>query len=143
MPATLTPPPTRPAAILQPASTSPALLRPISTALAVFVGIAGIGLAIALVTGATIVFNILVFALFTVLWIAFAAALGFSPRTLDDLWHAVRALPLVVQALILLLFLPVAIGLWAWESSWSIPVRLIIVAGLAVANIYMFFPRTF
>lgn len=112
-------------------------------ALAVFVGIAGIGLVIALMTGATVVFNVLVFALFTVLWIAFAAAIAFSPRTLDDLWHAVRALPLVVQALILLLFLPVAIGLWVWESSWSVPVRLIIVAGLGVWNIFMFFPRTF
>src|SRR5947208_3313727 len=86
---------------------SPAYVRPLLRALAVFVALDGVGSGIALVGGAVIVFNVLVFALFTVLWIAFTAALVFSSRTLDDLWRAVRAYPLVIQGVVWLLFLPI------------------------------------
>src|SRR2546429_510847 len=64
----------------------PQIVRPILVGLGVFVALAGIGLGIALVTSATQAFNILVWAAFTVLWVAFAVALAFSPGTLDDVW---------------------------------------------------------
>jgi hypothetical protein len=143
MSATLTPPPpTRvtPADGTQPAA-PPAVPRPILRALAVLVGIGAIALGIALISGATLVFNILVFALFTVLWIAVAAALVLRPRALDEFWYGVRRLPLVVQAVIWLLLLPIMIGLWIWERTWSLPVRLTLVLAIGAWNIFMFFPR--
>jgi hypothetical protein len=123
-------------------SVSRETLRPILGAMAIFVGIAAVGLCTALMTGATGVFNVLVFALFTVLWIAFAVALALSPGTLSDLWHQMRQLPLVIQGLVWLLFLPIVLGLWIWERNWSLPIRLILIIGLGVANIFMFVPRS-
>jgi hypothetical protein len=35
----------------------------------------------------------------------------------------------------------VAAGLWIWESSWPLVVRLVFVGGIAFANLYSFFPR--
>src|SRR5438552_9576871 len=91
----------------QPSRTAPpAVRRPIFGALAVFVAFGGIGLGIALATGATAVFNVLVFTMFAVLWIAFLAALAFSPGAVDDLWHQTRRLPLLIQGVVWLLFLP-------------------------------------
>jgi hypothetical protein len=125
----------------QPARTAPpAILRPILTALAVFVAFGGIGLGIALITGATVVFNVLVFTMFAILWIAFVAALAFSPGTLDDLWHQTRRLPLLIQGVVWLLFLPLMIGLWIWERTWSLLIRLVLIIALGVWNVYMFFP---
>lgn len=143
MSATLTPStPTRPSETGRSSrSASPEILRPILTALAVFIGIGGIGLGIALITGAVVVFNILVFTVFTVLWIAFAAALAFSPGTLDDVWRQTRRVHLVIQGVVWLLFLPIMIGLWIWERNWSLPIRLVLIIALGVWNVFMFFPR--
>lgn len=116
--------------------------RGIFIALAAFVVIAGLGLGIALIAGATAAFNVLVFVLFTVLWFSFAAALVFSPGTPDELWQQTRRLPLVVQAVVWLLFLPLMIGLWIWERNWSLVVRLVLVLGIGFANIFMFLPRS-
>jgi hypothetical protein len=101
----------------------------------------GVGLGIALVIGATAMFNILAFAVFTVLWLAFATALALSPRTLDAVWQAVRELPLIVQGVVWLLFLPLVIGLWIWERSWSLPIRLTLIVALGAWNIFMFLPQ--
>lgn len=141
---TLTPSrPTSPSAPNAPGrSLSPETMHPIFLALAGFVVVAALGLGIALFTGATVVFNILVFVLFTVLWLAFAAALAATPGTLDDIWHIVRALPLAVQGVVWLLFLPLMIGLWMWERSWALPVRLVLVLALAALNVFMFVPRS-
>lgn len=124
-------------------SGSPEPYRWIFIALTTFVMIAGIGLGIALITGATAVFNVLVFALFAVLWLSFAAALALSPGTLDAIWRQTRRLPLIVQAIVWLLFLPLMIGLWIWERNWTVVVRLVLVLAIGFANISMFFPKSF
>jgi hypothetical protein len=110
-------------------------------ALTAIVGIGGLGLGIALVTGATVVFNVLVFTVFTVLWLAFAAALAFSPATLHDAWQVLRALPVVVQGLAWLLFLPILIGLWIWDRAWPTPIRVLLVLTIGAFNIFVFLPR--
>jgi hypothetical protein len=145
MSATLAPStPTSQSPTAQPARTAPpATLRPVLTALAFFVAFGGIGLGIALITGATVVFNVLVFTLFAILWIAFVASLAFSPGTLDDLWHQTRRLPLLIQGVVWLLFLPLMIGLWIWERTWSLPIRLVLVIALGGWNVYVFFPLSF
>ena len=113
----------------------------IVNALAIVTVIAAFALAVTLVTGATAVFNFVVFCLFTFLWIAFAAAVLYSPGTLDDMWHALRSRHIVVQVVVWLLFLPLALGLFIWEQRWASPLRLLLVAALAAWNILMFFPR--
>lgn len=117
-------------------------IRPILIALAAVVVLAGIGLGVAVISGATIVFNLLVWTLFTVLWIAFAAAVISSPGTLDDLWQQTRRLPVVYQGVIWLLFLPIMIGLWLWERTWALPIRLVLVIALGAWNVFLFFPRS-
>ena len=40
-----------------------------------------------------------------------------------------------------LLFLPVMIGLWIWETTWPLLVRLVLVIGIAGWNLLIFLPR--
>jgi hypothetical protein len=47
----------------------------------------------------------------------------------------------VVQALVTLLTLPVVLGLWVWQTSWPLWLRLILVIGLAWVTLYTFFPK--
>ena len=70
--------------------------------------------------------------IFTILWIGFAIALVVNPEWLDLFWNWVRALPPVVEILVWVLFLPIMVGLWIWESSWSALVRLLALAGVVV-----------
>jgi hypothetical protein len=60
-------------------SAPPNVTGPALKGLAIFVVLAAFGLGIALVAGATFVFNVVVWLLFTVLWVAFVGALAFSP----------------------------------------------------------------
>jgi hypothetical protein len=87
------------------------------------------------------IFNIFVFILFTGLWLAFAAALIFSPGLLDSVWHSFRGLPLIVQIIVGILLLPLVLGLWIWESSWPLWLRLLLVIAIGVWNVFIFFPR--
>jgi hypothetical protein len=86
-------------------------------------------------------FNIFVFTLFTLLWLAFAAALLFKRERLKDIWRSIRRMNILVQLLLWLLFLPVMLGLWIWQTTWPLWLRLLLVAGLAWWNMFMFFPR--
>jgi hypothetical protein len=85
--------------------------------------------------------NIGAFAILGILWLGFAAALIFNPALLDTAWQMLRGLPLIVQGVIWLLILPVAAGLWIWETSWPLWLRLVLVIGLGWVTIYTFFPR--
>ena len=57
------------------------------------------------------------FVIFAIIWAAFGAALVISQGSIDAAWQWTRALPLVLQALVWLLFLPVMVGLWIWETA--------------------------
>ena len=85
--------------------------------------------------------NGVLFAIFAIIWVAFGAALIWSQGSLDHAWQAIRDLPLIVQIVVWVLFLPVMIGLWIWETSWPIVVRLVLVVGLAGWNLMMFLPK--
>ena len=67
---------------------------------------------------------------FVVLWLGFAAALIVNPECLDQLWNWVGALPLVVEVIVWILFLPIMVGLWIWESSWPTFIRWVGFAGI-------------
>lgn len=81
------------------------------------------------------------FGVFAVLWVAFGAALIWSQGSLDQAWETVRGLPLIVQIGAWLLFLPVMAGLWIWETTWPLIVRVVLIVGIAGWNLLVFLPR--
>ena len=81
------------------------------------------------------------FALFALLWVAFGVGLVWSQGSIDQAWAAIRSLPLLVQGVVWLLFLPIMVGLWIWETTWPFVVRLVLVAGIAGWNLLVFLPR--
>jgi len=83
----------------------------------------------------------ILFGIFAVIWIAFAVGLIWSQGTLDEAWATIRGLPLIVQAVVWLLFLPVMVGLWIWETTWPVIVRLMLVVSIAGWNLLVFLPR--
>ena len=85
--------------------------------------------------------NNLRFAILGILWLGFATALIFNQALLDTAWQMLRSLPLIIQGVVWLLILPVAAGLWIWETSWPLWLRLVLVIGLGWVTIYTFFPR--
>jgi hypothetical protein len=87
------------------------------------------------------IINIGAFAILSILWLGFAAALIFNPATLDTVWQTLRGSPLAIQVLVWIIVLPVTAGLWIWETSWPLWLRLILVVGLAWVTIYTFLPR--
>jgi hypothetical protein len=81
------------------------------------------------------------FVLYGALWVAFGAALVTNPGALDDAWRSVGELPLPIQAVVWLLFLPVMAGLWVWGTDWPVVFRLVVVVGIAAWNLLVFVPR--
>ena len=81
------------------------------------------------------------FAIFALAWFAFGAAVIWSQGSLDAAWHWVRGLPLIVQGIVWLLFLPVMFGLWVWETTWPLILRLVLIVGVAGWNLIVSLPR--
>jgi ABC-type amino acid transport system permease subunit len=82
------------------------------------------------------------FVVFGIVWLAVGVGLVWSQGTVDQAWQAIRELPLLVQAVVWLLFLPVMAGLWIWESSWPLLIRLLLVVGLAGWSLLIFLPKS-
>ena len=77
-----------------------------------------------------------------------------SPRATPDLWQACRAIRLIfltprpglIRALRhamnlrpdLAVFLPLALGLWIWESDWALWLRLVLIGAIAIGNLAAF-----
>jgi hypothetical protein len=51
---------------------------------------------------------------------------------LDLLWSWVRALPAVPDIIVWVLLLPITVGLWVCESTWSVLGRVMALAGIVV-----------
>ena len=83
--------------------------------------------------------------IFVLLWVGFVIALIVNRELLDVLWNWAQALPLVPRIIVWALFLPIMVGLWIWESSWSTFGRLIGFTGivawtlLAVSSFFKYF----
>jgi hypothetical protein len=85
--------------------------------------------------------NVTAFTILAALWFAFA--LAFVARR--DVARR-RCVAAAGQGVVWLLTLPVMVGLAVWEGawrtrSWPVIVRLLVVAGLALATLNAFFPR--
>lgn len=80
----------------------------------------------------------ILFVVFALIWVAFAAAMVWGDGSLDAAWGSVRDLPWSTQGAVWLLFLPVMLGLWIWQASWPLTVRLLLVVGIAGRNLLVF-----
>jgi hypothetical protein len=83
----------------------------------------------------------LAFVVFLLLWAGFALGLLVSQGSLDSAWSWITSLPLILQAVVWLLLLPVVFGLWVWHTDWVLALRLVVIVGVAVATLYAFYPR--
>ena len=92
-------------------------------------------------TIATLASSGVLFVVFALMWAAFGIALVWSQGSLDAAWQWVRSLPLLLQGLVWLLFLPVTFGLWVWETTWPVILRLVLIGGVAFWNLLVFLPR--
>jgi len=81
------------------------------------------------------------FGIFALLWVGFGVALVGSQGGLDAAWAWTRSLPLLLQGVVWLLFLPVMAGLWIWETTWPLALRLVLVLGVAGWNLLVLMPR--
>jgi hypothetical protein len=68
--------------------------------------------------------------IFAVLWVGFAIALIGNQDWLDVLWNWAQAPPLLPKIIVWVMFLPILVGLWIWESSWPVLGRLVGLAGI-------------
>lgn len=85
--------------------------------------------------------SISAFAILGILWLGFGYALAFNQTLLDSAWQFFRGMPIAIQIVVGFLILPVVLGLWIWEASWPLWIRLILVIGLGFATIYTFLPK--
>lgn len=83
----------------------------------------------------------ILFVIFAVIWVAFGAGLVFSQGSVDQAWQLIGGLPLFAQIIVWILFLPVMVGLWIWETSWPLVARLVLVVGVAGWNLLVLLPR--
>ena len=81
-------------------------------------------------TTVTQAMNIYASLIFAVLWVGYATALVVNPTWLDMLWDWVQVLPIVTKIIVWVLFLPIMVGLWIWESDWTTLVRLLGFGGI-------------
>ena len=70
--------------------------------------------------------------IFAILWVGFAIALVANREWLDLLWNWVGDLPTITEIIVWVFFLPIIVGLWIWESSWSTLVSVLALAGIVV-----------
>jgi len=71
----------------------------------------------------------------TILWIAFAALWIFSADTLGHIHNWIQNLPLVLEIIIWIIFLPWVGSLWIWESSWALWLRILLMVVIALVTI--------
>lgn len=78
--------------------------------------------------------------IFAGLWAAFGFALVRDRARLDEAWQRLRRLPLPVQGIVWLLFMPVLVGLVVWRARWPLPGRLLTIGGVAAWSLLIFIP---
>ena len=91
-------------------------------------------------TATELAFNYLMFGVSVAITSAFAYYLLSDPTRLADAWTWIRQLPLLVQLLAWLLFLPWMFALWVMVQPWALAVRLVLVIGTLLFTEYLLFP---
>jgi hypothetical protein len=73
------------------------------------------------------------------MWGAFFVLL-FADR-LDGLWSAIRDLPLLVEVVVWVVFLPWVLGTAVWTSSWPVGLRVLLIGCFAIGWTIASIPR--
>lgn len=81
------------------------------------------------------------FGIFLILWFAFGVALIFNQGALDSVWQWLTSVPIILQVILWVVFLPITLGLWIWESDWELWLRLLMIIVIAVVNISVLSPK--
>jgi len=76
-------------------------------------------------------------AVFTVLWVGFAVGLATGGDLLVDAWASLSGLEPVAAAVAWILFLPIAVGLWAWNDVGSPLIVGAVAVGLVAWTLVM------
>jgi len=76
-------------------------------------------------------------AIFTVLWVGFAVGLATGGDLLIDAWAWLTGLAPVAAVIAWILFLPIAVGLWAWNAVGSALVIGAVAVGLVAWTLVM------
>ena len=72
--------------------------------------------------------------IFALLWVGFVIALIADRAWLDLLWDWFQALPSGARIFLWVFISPIPVGLWIWESSWSVFGRLLGFTGLLICT---------
>lgn len=67
---------------------------------------------------------------FAVLWVGFAVGLASGGQPFADAWAWLNGLEPLARIVVWILFLPIAVGLWAWNAGLPAPVFAVIIAAL-------------
>lgn len=84
--------------------------------------------------------TVIAFLVVVFLWAAFGIGLVISQSSLHDSWRWFQGRSIALQVPLGIVFLPWVIAMWIWETSWPATLRGLVVAGLAWASLYAFFP---
>jgi hypothetical protein len=68
--------------------------------------------------------------MFVILWVGCALALQGNHAFIDTAWQWLCGLPAPLQAVVWVIILPIAVGLWIWESSWTPIASLLLATGM-------------
>ena len=67
---------------------------------------------------------------FAVLWLGFAVGLVTGGQVFADAWAWLNGLEPIARIAAWILFLPIAVGLWAWNAGLPTPAWAVVVVGL-------------
>ena len=74
-------------------------------------------------------------------WALFGIAAAWFPGVLVGAWDWVAGLPMAGRIVVWVIGLPWMIGLGVWHTGWPELVRVAVVAALAVASVWTFYPN--
>jgi hypothetical protein len=70
----------------------------------------------------------------TILWIAFAVLWIFDSSVLGSIFHWVQGIPLILEIIVWIVFLPWIFSLWILQTSLPLWLRIIIIVAVAFAT---------
>ena len=70
------------------------------------------------------------FAMFVIVWAGYAIALRGDRGFIDQSWEWLRSLPPPIQVTVWVVILPIAVGMWIFESEWPMTAGVLLGVGM-------------
>jgi hypothetical protein len=71
----------------------------------------------------------------SILWLAFAGLWIFSSETLGHIFTWIQGLPLILEIIVWIVFIPWVGSLWIWHSSWPLWLKVVVIVAIAMATL--------